>query len=138
MTNHQATMTMTAIHTTPRARSALAICAVSAVAGSVLSLTMAAPIAHGDDPLDPIRAAGNNARRATPCPALNYSIDLEGEAQASIHNFSPGVPPAGRYKGTVAISQGSGDPESNAIDAVVGRASRIIRDCTGKDVGVGF
>jgi hypothetical protein len=138
MTNHQATMTMTAIHTTPRARSALAICAVSAVAGSVLSLTMAAPIAHGDDPLDPIRAAVNNARSATPCPALNYSIELEGEAQASIHNSSPGVPPAGRYKGSVAIPQGSGDPESKAIDDAVGRASPIIRDCTRKDFGVGF
>jgi len=42
---------------------------VPAVAGSVLSLTVAAPIAHADDPLDPIRSAVNAARSRTPSPA---------------------------------------------------------------------
>jgi hypothetical protein len=69
---------------------------------------------------------------------LNYSLVLEGEAQSSAFNNSPGVPPAGQYKGTFVHFSDDGDPESDALSKAINLASAAIADCKYKDYGVGF
>jgi hypothetical protein len=103
---------------------------------SALALTLA-PVAHAD-PLDPIRGAVNGARAQSACGPLNYSIALEGEAQAAVGNQLPGVPPAGNYNGNVTRFNMTGDPASEAIKNVMSQASSAIKDCKYKDFGVGF
>jgi hypothetical protein len=95
------------------------------------------PAAHAD-PLDPIRAAVNGARQGSPCGALKYNIALEGEAQAAVGNRLPGVPPAGQYNGRVVTFRGFGDPQDQAIGAMMGGAAGAIRDCSYTEFGVGF
>lgn len=97
-----------------------------------------APAAHAD-PLDPIRAAVNNARQGAPCGALKYNIALEGEAQAAVGNRSPGVPPAGQYNGRFLTFKGFGDPQGAAIGAMMSAAATAaVRDCSYTEFGVGF
>lgn len=67
----------------------LAACAVGCA-----SATMAMPTAHAD-PLDNVRGAVNGARAQSVCGPLNYSIALEGEAQAAVGNHLPGSLPPG-------------------------------------------
>src|SRR5882757_7321892 len=124
------------VMTRTRASASLAI--ATAVVGSALPLTLTTPIAHGDDPLGPIRGAANGARAQSPCGALNYSIALEGEAQADAGNRLPGVPPAGTYNGSIVRFFDYGDPEADAINKVIGLATAAINDCKYKDYGVGF
>ncbi len=118
-------------------RFALGVCAVAAVAVSVMSSTVALPIAHAD-PLGDIRGRVNGARSASTCPPLNYSIDLEGEAQARTGNTLPGVPPTGNYKGTFVTFIGNGDPAETAEIHAEVKADSAIHECSNKDFGVGF
>jgi hypothetical protein len=118
-----------------RTRSALGICA--ATAGCVLSLTVAMPAAHADS-LGDVRGRVNGARSTSPCPALNYSVELEGEAQARTGNTLPGVPPTGNYKGTFTAFVGNGDPAETAEVHTEVKADSAIKDCKYKDFGVGF
>ena len=119
------------------ARPALGICAATAVTGCVLSLTVAIPAAHADS-LGDIRARVNGARSSSACPALNYSVELEGEAQARTGNTLPGVPPTGNYKGTFIAFVGNGDPAETAEVHAEVKADSAIHDCKYKDFGVGF
>ena len=101
--------------------------------------TLAMPAAHAD-PLDPIRAAANNARSQTSCAALNYSRDLEGQAQHEAANAHPGVPPFGQYKGTFIVLKAHGDHEDVQIRRVIDDpvSKTAFSDCDYKDFGVGF
>ncbi|WP_260764740.1 hypothetical protein [Mycobacterium sp. SMC-4] len=69
---------------------------------------------------------------------MNYNIDLEGNAQALVGNRSPGVPPAGRYKGKAAENSFKGDPTSFAIGDLVLIMRPLITNCSYKDFGVGM
>jgi hypothetical protein len=115
-------------------------CAWLAIASAVgIAGTSAIPVANAD-PLDPIRAAANNARSQTSCPPLNYNRDLEGQAQHAAENTEDGVPPFGQYKGTFIVLQASGDHEDKQIGRVVNDpVSKLsFKDCGYKDFGVGF
>jgi hypothetical protein len=106
-------------------------------AACALSGVTTAPMAHAS-PLDAIRAAVNAARSGSPCGALNYNIDLEGDAQARVGNRLPGVPPAGRYKGTTVGGDSSADPTARAITILVDEMRNTITNCRFKDFGVGM
>ncbi|MDG4663306.1 hypothetical protein [Mycobacterium sp. 236(2023)] len=105
-----------------------ATCALSAVV---------APAANAS-PLDGIRSAVNAARSGAPCGALNYNIDLEGDAQARISNSAPGVPPPGRYSGITQAGNADADPTSDAIALLVDGMRGAITNCRFKDFGVGM
>jgi hypothetical protein len=106
------------------------------VGASVLSGALAPPIAHADT-LGDIRSEVN-AMRSQTCAPLNYTVALEGEAQAATGNTLPGVPPAGQYNGVIAIYEGNGDPAAAATTEAVNAARNAIWDCQYKDFGVGF
>jgi hypothetical protein len=110
---------------------------VAAAACALVSGIVAAPMAHADA-LSDIRAAVNNARAGTPCGALNYNVNLEGNAQADVGNKLPGVPPSGKYDGKTAEINGYGDPTSTAVGDLMAKARPLIGDCSYKDFGVGF
>jgi hypothetical protein len=114
------------------------ILAAAACLLGVVIATPTAPTANADTPLDPIRAAVNNKRAGSPCGPLNYSIPLEGEAQARVGNHLAGVPPAGQYKGTFVTSWASFEHEQDAINDIIGISGDAINDCKYKDFGVGF
>jgi hypothetical protein len=116
-----------------RVSASVGIATALATVGSVLAM----PVAHAD-PLDPIRGAVNAARAQSTCGPLNYSVALEGEAQAAVENTLPGVPPAGQYNGTFHRVYGWNDPQDAAIKSAINNASGLIKDCTYKDYGVGF
>ncbi|ANE82471.1 hypothetical protein A7U43_27280 [Mycobacterium adipatum] len=97
----------------------------------------AAPVAYAS-PLDGIRAAVNAMRSESPCGALNYNIDLEGNAQAMVGNTSPGVPPGGRYNGMTATTEEYGDPTADAIAGLINKIRPLISNCSYKDYGVGM
>lgn len=119
-------------------RSTVSIASATLFAATyALSVLAVAPIAHAS-PLDGIRAAVDAARSGSSCGPLNYNIDLEGDAQAMVGNTSPGVPPAGRYKGKTATSETLGDPTSDAIDLLIEKNRSAIRNCSYKDFGVGM
>jgi hypothetical protein len=122
--------------TRKRASTSLALATLFA-GTSALSGTFAAPIAHAS-PLDGIRAAVNAVRSESPCGALNYNVDLEGNAQALVGNNLPGVPPSGRYKGTIAENTATGDPTAQATQSLIWAAYSRIKDCSFKDFGVGM
>ena len=96
-----------------------------------------APVAHAS-PLDGIRAAVNAMRSESPCGALNYNIDLEGNAQAAAGNTLPGVPPAGRYQGRTEAKMATNDPTSAAIRHLISDMRSSIMNCAYKDFGVGM
>ena len=104
-----------------------------------VAATLAIPVASAD-PLDPIRAAANNARSQTSCAPLNYSRDLEGQAQHEARNALPGVPPFGQYKGTFIVLKAVGDHEDVQIRRVIDDpvSNTAFGDCGYKDFGVGF
>ncbi len=116
----------------PKRLATAAAVACLAWAGVVMTL---APVASAD-PLGDIRGAVNGARGQSTCPPLNYSIELEGDAQAYAGNNLKGVPPSGRYKGAEKKYIQRADPA--ATGALVGSASATINDCAYKDFGVGF
>jgi hypothetical protein len=120
-----------------RTRPSASLVIATAFTGAALSLTLVVPIARADS-LDSIRAAVNNKRSGTPCAALNYNIDLEGEAQHSAGNDLPGVPPAGNYKGQIYQTNNTGDPISQATERMIRNADGALNDCKYKDFGVGF
>lgn len=95
------------------------------------------PVAHAS-PLDGIRAAVNAARSGSPCGALNYNIDLEGDAQHRVSNRLPGVPAAGQYKGITVGGDSAADPTSDAITLLVNEMRGSITNCRFKDFGVGM
>ncbi|VEG51390.1 Uncharacterised protein [Mycolicibacterium aurum] len=123
---------MTTTRTTVSIASATLFAATWAVSGVTV-----APVAHAS-PLDGIRAAVNAARSGSPCPPLNYNIDLEGNAQALVGNRSPGVPPSGRYNGKTAENDAQEDPTSAAISVLVDKMRPLITNCSYKDFGVGM
>jgi hypothetical protein len=100
-------------------------------------LTVATPTARADS-LDSVRGPVNGVRQSSACPALNYSVALEGEAQFLAGNNLPGVPPRGQYKGTFQGFGGAGDPINNAVNDALGKATPTIKNCDFKDYGVGF
>jgi hypothetical protein len=116
---------------------AVAIFGAIALVIGTLTFVAGAPAAHAD-PLDPIRGAVNNLRAQSPCGPLNYSIALEGEAQARVGNKLPGVPPAGQYNGQVVRGWYSSDPESKSIAGLMSSSGNAIKDCRYKDFGVGM
>ncbi len=119
-------------------RSCVSLASATLFTGALaLSGAAAAPIANAS-PLDAIRAAVNAARSGSPCGALNYNIDLEGNAQRSLGNNSPGVPPSGRYVGKTAENDAQGDPTSEAIAALIALMRPLITNCSYKDFGVGM
>jgi hypothetical protein len=121
-----------------RKRASTSLALVTLFAGtSALSGTFAAPMAHAS-PLDGIRAAVNDVRSESPCGALNYNVDLEGNAQSLVGNNLPGVPPSGRYKGTVAENIATGDPTAQATQSLIWAAYSRIKECRFKDFGVGM
>ena len=97
------------------------------------------PLAHADALAD-LRSAINGMRSGSTCPALNYSIPLEGDAQHYIGNNLPGVPAAGQYNGTVTKISDENDPEAAAVKSLVadGNVTSAVNDCSYKDFGVGF
>ena len=97
----------------------------------------AAPVAYASQ-LDGIRAAVNAMRSESPCGALNYNIDLEGNAQAAAGNTLPGVPPAGRYQGRTEAKMATNDPTSAAIRHLISDMRSSIMNCAYKDFGVGM
>ena len=113
-------------------------CAFAVATGSAVALALS-PVAYAD-PLDGVRQAVVNARNGTRCPALNYSIPLEGNAQNDSGNLLPGVPPVGQYHGVTARFSNSSDPAARAISGLVSIPSfqTAINDCGFKDFGVGF
>ena len=133
MTNHQRTNSMTMTRTRASASFARATAVVGA---AVLSGTLAMPVAHAD--LGSLRARVVGARSTAPCSALNYSTELEGEAQALSGNTLPGVPPTGQYKGTFQGFPAEGDPAEQAEIRTEVKADGAIKDCANKDFGVGF
>jgi hypothetical protein len=108
------------------------------VFGVVIATPSLVPTAGADTPLDPIRAAVNGKRAGSPCGPLNYSIPLEGEAQARVGNHLQGVPAAGQYKGTFVTSWASFDTEQEAINDIIAISGDAINNCAYKDFGVGF
>jgi hypothetical protein len=112
--------------------------AAACVLGVVIATPSMTPTARADTPLDPIRAAVNGKRAGSACGPLNYSIPLEGEAQARVRNHLPGVPPAGQYKGNFVTGWASFDKESEAIDDIIATSGDSINNCVYKDFGVGF
>jgi hypothetical protein len=60
------------------------VMAIAFVGASVLSGTLATPIANADDPLAPIRGTVNGDRSRTGCPAFTYSQELEDLAQTAV------------------------------------------------------
>lgn len=122
--------------TTTRTTASIASATLFAATWAVSGVTVA-PVAHAS-PLDGIRAAVNAARSGSPCPPLNYNIDLEGNAQALIGNRSPGVPPSGRYNGKTAENDAQEDPTSAAISVLVDKMRPLITNCSYKDFGVGM
>ena len=108
---------------------------VAALMGAML--TVATSTAHADS-LDSVRGPVNGVRQSSACPALNYSVALEGEAQFLAGNNLPGVPPRGQYKGTFQGFGGAGDPINNAVNDALGKATPTIKNCDFKDYGVGF
>jgi hypothetical protein len=104
---------------------------------ALVSGIVAAPMAHADS-LDAIRAAVNNVRAGSPCGALNYNVNLEGNAQADVGNKLPGVPPPNKYDGKTGEITSQGDPMNTAIANLMEKAGGEIRDCNYKDFGVGF
>jgi hypothetical protein len=120
-----------------KTRALAAVALATTLTGSMLALTVA-PMAHAD-PLAGVRQAVNNARAGSTCPALNYNIHLEGDAQQYVGNTLPGVPPAGQYTGVPeTVIQGLGDPAQAAIDDMMKKAGGAINDCRNVDFGVGF
>ncbi|MDA2891547.1 hypothetical protein PDG61_11545 [Mycolicibacterium sp. BiH015] len=104
---------------------------------TVAAGTIAVPTALADT-LAELRGRVNAARAQSTCGPLNYSIDLEGDAQAKIGNRNPGVPPGGRYAGFSNTGDVNADPTSKAIDRLMVKMGGAIADCRYKDFGVGF
>jgi hypothetical protein len=118
---------------------ALAGLLTALVGASLLSGSVALPIAHADDPLAPIRGAVNGDRSRTACPAFTYSRVLEDAAQASARRqVRAGFqPPA--YNGKTTDFSGVDDPQAAAInDAYKRGAGAVISDCSYTEFGVGF
>jgi hypothetical protein len=123
-----------------RTRASTSLAIATALTGSALSLTLAAPIAHADPVLQPIIGTVQGDRGNTPCPQFNYSGDLEAAAQAYARseNMSDYIT-VGNYKGTRAGFLGSGDPQAAAINSAYTRgAGNAISNCSFRDFGVGF
>jgi hypothetical protein len=102
------------------------------VAASVLSGTVAAPIAHAD-PLDNIRGAVNGARAQSTCGPLNYSFQLEAAAQdlARAGNSMARINPHG-YPGLTSGIANVDDPTNKATAGLVAQDDLNIKDCANR------
>jgi hypothetical protein len=110
----------------------------TAVVGSVLSGAVAAPTAHADPILDPIIAEVNASRSHSTCPPLNYSPQLEADAQAYARRPKGDTAMPGGYPGQLHGIQADGDPTSKAITNMMAVANDFIKDCKWKDFGAGM
>jgi hypothetical protein len=121
-------------------RTSVSLAFASAFVGaSLLSGTLAMPIAHADDPLGPIIADITLYRSKTECPRLTYNPVLEDAAQnyARSENRADGIPR--NYNGQTAAYLGSGDPQDSAVLSAYGRGARAaITNCVDTEFGVGF
>jgi hypothetical protein len=123
---------------TPVSRRPVAI-AIACVGASLLSGTLATPIANADDPLGPIRGTVNGDRSRTACPAFNYSQELEDLAQTAVRPGDARGGDLSGYHGKAKLTTGWGDPQAAAInDAYKKGAGAVISDCSYTDFGVGF
>ena len=136
---------------TTRTRSSASLAAAAALAGSVLSGTVAAPIAHADA-LDPIKStvASDRLVRGPGCETLNYNGQLEDIAQryARVHvPFAGGADGNGNttdaqgvnYNGEIRAFWGHGDPQAAATTrAYEAGAGNLIGNCDYTEFGVGF
>ena len=113
--------------------------AIAIVAASLLSGSLAMPVANADDPLAPIKSTVNGDRFRTGCSPYTYSGVLEAAAQSYVRAGSYGVPGGeGGYDKTKAFL-GFGDPQAAAInDAYKGGAGGLINNCDYTEFGVGF
>jgi hypothetical protein len=115
------------------------VMATAFVGASVLSGTLATPIANADDPLAPIRGTVNGDRSRTACPAFTYSPVLEDLAQTAVRPGDTRGGDLSRYNGKAKLSTGWGDPQAAAInDAYKNGAGPLISDCSYTEFGVGF
>lgn len=117
------------------AKPALAIATTLVSAGALTSAVVAPPLARAD-PLDAIRSAVNSARSGSPCPALTYNYEMEDEAQ--LYAREQGTTTPIDYIGKWDTFRATGDPQSEAIDRVMGTVGPKLSDCEYKDYGVGF
>jgi len=114
-----------------------------AVAGSVLTAVVGAPIAHADpdpfaDPRLNIYYAVNNDLGAAGCnTAENRPLEDAAQAYAASENPADGRP--ANYNGNTAAFLGSGDPQAAAINSAYRNgAGAAIQHCQFSQVGVGF
>lgn len=114
---------------------AIAFTTALASAGSLSSAVLAPSLAHAD-PLDAIRSAVNNARSGSPCPALTYNYEMEAEAQ--LYARDQGTTTPVDYIGKWDTFRATGDPQSEAINRVMGTVGPKLSDCEYQDYGVGF
>jgi hypothetical protein len=108
------------------------------VGASVLSGTLAMPIAHAD-PLDSIIGTVKKDRAGTRCPQLTYNPALEGAAQTFAKSENPVDGQPGNYNGRTLAFLGSGDPQAAATTSAYQRgAGGLISNCDFTEFGVGF
>jgi hypothetical protein len=105
----------------------------------VLSLTLAAPIAHADQ--GPIWAIRDALAKDRPggCPRLYFDPALDVPAGAYAISENPADGRLDTYNGEIIQFLGSGDPQAAAINSAYRRgAGNAIANCRFTDVGVGF
>jgi hypothetical protein len=105
------------------------------MAGSVLSATVAAPLAQAT-PIDDLRGAVNDARARTSCSPLNYSGQLEGFAQHFVRGGNRSLDTG--YAGETVYLSRRDDPTSKATEGLLADNGFNIANCAYKDVGVGM
>jgi hypothetical protein len=122
--------------TKTRALTSLTVATV--LGGSALLGTLVAPTAHADPILDPIAGAVNATRAQSTCSPLNYSPQLEADAQAYARRPENDTAMPGGYPGMLKAVQSTDDPTSKATAGLIDAARPYIKDCKYKDFGVGM
>ena len=112
---------------------------IALVAASLLSGSLAVPVANADDPLGPIRGTVNGDRSRSGCPAYAYSQVLEDLAQTAIRYGDVRGGDLSSYPGKAKLVIGWGDPQAAAINSTYRQgAGPLINDCSYTEFGVGF
>ena len=117
-----------------RTRASASLALTAAIAGSFLSSTVAAPMAHAETILGPIQGRVEGARAQSSCPALTYRGDLEAAAQGAAR----GGDASSGYPGEAKWFKSINDPTDTAAEGLVNLALGAIKDCKYKDFGVGM
>jgi hypothetical protein len=121
-----------------KTRAFASLTVATALGGSALLGTLVAPTAHADPILDPIAGAVNATRAQSTCSPLNYSPQLEADAQAYARRPENDTPMPGGYPGPLKAVQATNDPTSKATAGMIVTATPYIKDCKYKDFGVGM